>query len=684
MKTKRAPAGNGKPRAAATATTAKPGAEGDTYKVVELARISTRKHWNPRTVFEQTELNELAANIGQNGFIQPMVVRELKSGAYEVIAGERRYRASKLLKLKTVPVIVRELTDEAAYNQTLSENVARVQLSPVEEAEAFARLRDEFNLPPGEIAKRTGQSLQKVVSRLQLAVLSPEVKQAGLQGLPVAYLGILAQVSNHALQDKLLYRMTHPQYGRGKDAGLVDLEEAERLLDGYRAPISGGQFKPSDALLLPAAGACGDCPYNTSNMPREVFPRKEICTNVSCFWEKQELHYVQLTKASSDVEQIPPSKAKTLFQSHGNGGLVYSAGLIDLDETSYEVNNKAWRTALGKFNGQFMPAQILTFNPYRHRTVWLVKEADARAALKKIKAKEQPGRAKDEDSASARDKAAARKRKRETKAVSTACNAGIERIMQDFNGHGLEAELEVNPLNGITQLKRIFRVMLLPFSGYASADTVLRVLTSSNLLTLPSAKKDLTYQVKDKLVSDFFKKEAETLSFQTLVSIVFEATLRHGFSASWSGYGEAKVPKELTEACSLYDVDLNQIYQAEIAALKTQEKLPKGKRAKKGQMTIADAEAAALTNDPRLIGIGEQATICEHGRIIMKDAAVEWVERLHGGEFLEDHPCVKGTTQQAVVAEAEQEFRDYVTEYEAPFLQDSQPSGDGDGDGEEE
>jgi ParB family chromosome partitioning protein len=129
----------------------------------------------PRTVFQEERLNELSQSIKENGIIQPLVVR--KSGTrYQLIAGERRLRASKLAGLIKVPVVVQDFADDRLMEITLIENIQREDLNPIEVAHAFERLAREFNLSHEQIAQRTGKERSTVSNMLRLLRLPDPVQ----------------------------------------------------------------------------------------------------------------------------------------------------------------------------------------------------------------------------------------------------------------------------------------------------------------------------------------------------------------------------------------------------------------------------------------------------------------------------------------------------------------------------
>lgn len=140
---------------------------------VELVQ---RGKYQPRRDMDQQALEELAESIKQQGVMQPIVVRPIGEGRYEIIAGERRWRASQLAGLDRVPALVREVPDEAAVAMALIENIQRENLNAMEEALALQRLQEEFELTQSEVAEAVGKSRTTVTNLLRLLQLTGEVR----------------------------------------------------------------------------------------------------------------------------------------------------------------------------------------------------------------------------------------------------------------------------------------------------------------------------------------------------------------------------------------------------------------------------------------------------------------------------------------------------------------------------
>jgi ParB family chromosome partitioning protein len=133
--------------------------------------------YQPRTRMDEAALEELAASISSQGIVQPLLVRETAGGGYELIAGERRWRAAQLAGLADVPAVVRRVPDEAALAVGLIENIQRENLNPIEEAAGIQRLLDEFGLTHQQAAEAVGRSRVAVSNLLRLLKLDPSVRE---------------------------------------------------------------------------------------------------------------------------------------------------------------------------------------------------------------------------------------------------------------------------------------------------------------------------------------------------------------------------------------------------------------------------------------------------------------------------------------------------------------------------
>ena len=216
----------------------------------------------PRRVFNEPAIAELAASIRENGVIQPLVVRENSNGDYQLIAGERRLRAARLAELNSVPVVIKDVTDEEAFELALIENIQRQDLNPLEEAEAYDRLMQSRGFTQEQLAARLGRSRSSIANTVRLLRLEAEVRplvEAGeltegaaraLLGLPeAAQQGPLAEA---AVAHQLSVRNIEAVVKLAKDG--VPLDEAVDLV------LGGGPVALAPELLAPIEAALEEVP----------------------------------------------------------------------------------------------------------------------------------------------------------------------------------------------------------------------------------------------------------------------------------------------------------------------------------------------------------------------------------------------------------------------------------------
>ncbi|GLZ33031.1 chromosome partitioning protein ParB [Lentzea sp. NBRC 105346] len=174
-----AAAGNG-----AAARPAAPSGEvaGAVYREIPVTAIRTNPK-QPRQVFDEEALNELTHSIREFGLMQPIVVRELSANSYELVMGERRWRATQQVGLKTIPAIVRQTADDVMLRDALLENIHRVQLNPLEEAAAYQQLLQEFGVTHEELADRIGRSRPVVTNTIRLLKLPLPVQRRVAAGV---------------------------------------------------------------------------------------------------------------------------------------------------------------------------------------------------------------------------------------------------------------------------------------------------------------------------------------------------------------------------------------------------------------------------------------------------------------------------------------------------------------------
>lgn len=197
--------------------------------IVKLTKIEPNRE-QPRKIFDEEALKELAASIKQFGLIQPILVQD-KKDHYQIIAGERRWRAAKLAGLKEVPVIIREYTDREIAEIALIENVQREDLNPIEEAMGYKRLIEEFDLKQEEVAECVSKSRSAITNALRLLKLSDEIQQMLVEGkLTAGQVRPLIAVDDKVKQNLLANRIVNENLSAREVEKLIkNLDKPERV-----------------------------------------------------------------------------------------------------------------------------------------------------------------------------------------------------------------------------------------------------------------------------------------------------------------------------------------------------------------------------------------------------------------------------------------------------------------------
>ena len=199
----------------------------DEVTQLPIAKIVPNKY-QPRNIFNDEKILELSESIREHGVIQPIVVRKLKDG-YEIIAGERRYRASKLIGLDKVPAIIRDYDDKKSASIAIVENIQREDLTAIEEALAYKQLIDLHGITQATLAKQMGKSQSTVANKIRLLNLSETVQQAVLERkITERHARALLVVKEEELQLELLNKVIE------KD---LNVSETERLIDEKLNPV---------------------------------------------------------------------------------------------------------------------------------------------------------------------------------------------------------------------------------------------------------------------------------------------------------------------------------------------------------------------------------------------------------------------------------------------------------------
>jgi len=197
----------------------------------------------PRTVMDKVPLQELAASIREHGIIQPLVVSEAVDGSYELLAGERRLRASQMIGLRQVPVVVRSASKQQKLEVALVENVQRQNLNSVEEAQAYRRLMDEFNLTQDQVAQKVGKSRSAVTNTLRVLTLPEKMQEALAAGkISFGHAKTLLSVKDVKQQEKLFQEIL---------AGQLSVRDTEESVKKVKVNVLGnGQSKEAEVVQL--------------------------------------------------------------------------------------------------------------------------------------------------------------------------------------------------------------------------------------------------------------------------------------------------------------------------------------------------------------------------------------------------------------------------------------------------
>lgn len=185
----------------------------------------------PRKLFSKESLEELSASIREQGVIQPLIVRRIEGGKYELIAGERRLRASKIAGLATVPVVCTQVVPEKVFELALIENIQREDLNPIEEALAYRELQEKYDLTQEEIAQRVGKNRSSVANSLRLLGLNEEIRGDIIEGrLSMGHARALLAIADAQNQLKIKNRVINENMSvRELENYIKDLKEPGRV-----------------------------------------------------------------------------------------------------------------------------------------------------------------------------------------------------------------------------------------------------------------------------------------------------------------------------------------------------------------------------------------------------------------------------------------------------------------------
>jgi ParB/RepB/Spo0J family partition protein len=336
---------------------------------------------NPRKHFDKDALADLTESVRKHGIIQPVLVRSGSSKSnprvlWELVAGERRYRAATAAGLEESPCIVRTLTDVEALELQVIENLQRADLHALEEAEGYEQLMKLHAYTADDIAAKVGKSKAYVYARLKLCALCGDAREAFYAGdLNPSTALLVARIPTEKVQKAALKELVAKDH-RGEVMPVR--MAAEHIQKSYMLRLKEAPFSPNDEKLAPKAGGCAACPKRTGNQP-ELFgdvKSGDVCTDPQCFAAKKDAHYARIRAEAEakGAKVISGKDAKAIKQFHyASLGL----GWIAADHHIYEDDKQ--RTAkqiLGKAH-----VWTLLEDPFTRELVPIIQKATVLAAL---------------------------------------------------------------------------------------------------------------------------------------------------------------------------------------------------------------------------------------------------------------------------------------------------------------
>ncbi|MDR3480347.1 MAG: ParB/RepB/Spo0J family partition protein, partial [Burkholderiaceae bacterium] len=338
---------------------------------------------NPRKSFNQAALEELAASIKSMGVAQPILVRPLPTTAehidcVEIVAGERRYRASKIAGMLTIPAVCREMTDAEAMQIQIIENLQREDVHEIEEAEGFQRLMKEHGHTAVEIAKAVSKSKEYIYGRLKLCALEIEVRQAFYDGKLNASTALLvARIPVARLQLEAAKKITEGEYNDGPMSYRKAVDFIQRK---YMLALSSAIFSIKDAKLTKGVGACTACPKRTGAQP-EIYPdvAEDTCTDPGCFEVKRTAH-------NDKAIAVATKKGLRIFNNpHDNDAvhLCWHPRLTDFERVAPEYNAKQYDPINKVLDADKAPVVAAYFKTSRGELVPMYEHTAMQDALEK-------------------------------------------------------------------------------------------------------------------------------------------------------------------------------------------------------------------------------------------------------------------------------------------------------------
>lgn len=309
---------------------------------------------NPRKTFPAEEMAEMVDSVKRHGVLQPILVRPWPTAyayegdiapAYELVAGERRYRAAKGAKLEMIPATVRHLSDHEVLEIQIIENLQRKGLHELEEAEGYELMIQQHGYTADGLAEKIGKSRAYIYGRMKLTALCMPARLAFRDGKLTASTALLiARIPGETLQVKALEAITSTWKGV-----LSTREAASVIQSDFCCYLNDAAFPQENLLLVPAAGGCSTCPKRSGASP-ELFPdieRADVCTDLDCYKAKSTawLAYQKAQAEAVGKKVIAGDEARKI-------NIAYSHDkFVPLDRRNYEIEGSpTYRDAIEKID----------------------------------------------------------------------------------------------------------------------------------------------------------------------------------------------------------------------------------------------------------------------------------------------------------------------------------------------
>lgn len=367
--------------------------------LLDLTRIRKSKS-NPRrrrAADHAEKIQELADSITKHGVLEPVIVRPLDKPEdgydHELVVGSRRYDACSLAAVGKIPALVRDLSDDDVLEIQVIENAQRVDVHPLDEADAFQALVKR-NYPTTKIAEKIGRPLAYVVQRLKLCSLSKRCRAAlDEEKISIGVAVLLARLPTEKLQDEALEHVDAE--GHFGQQGLMSVADARKEIEeNVMVALKGAPFDQADGKLVPKAGPCTTCPKRTG-VQTEMFAdasSPDLCTDPPCFKSKLDALWQIRTKEhrAAGGEVLTQADSKKLFGHSYNERREIEARYAKLDDSEYIGNrSKKLRSLFGKE----LPPITLARDPETGLPIELVPRKEADAVIRAAKKEKEPAAA---------------------------------------------------------------------------------------------------------------------------------------------------------------------------------------------------------------------------------------------------------------------------------------------------